>query len=103
MIPGLLLRLLEYADSKSGIRQSELREKLDIRQSHLSKLTAKLRAEGWVEDLSQADDDKRVRADPDYSEVQGSGLGLRGKVISCVSAPYSKKGDKCGTPPPAVG
>jgi len=59
--PVLLLRFLEHADVRHGISQNQLQEKLGLLQSRLSKLTAKLRVEGWVEDLRQDGEDRRVR------------------------------------------
>jgi DNA-binding MarR family transcriptional regulator len=54
--PDLLLRLLHLADVSTGVSQSTLQRALHVNQSKLSKLTAKLVEQRWLEVRPQADD-----------------------------------------------
>ena len=56
--PGLLLRLLDLGTTSNGIFQVELKSQLGMNQSHLSKLTTKLRNAGWV-NVSTPENDRR--------------------------------------------
>jgi MarR family len=54
--PDLLLRLLHLADVSTGVSQSTLQRALKVNQSKISKLTAKLVKQKWLEVRPQADD-----------------------------------------------
>ena len=54
--PDLLLRLLHLADVSSGVSQSTLQRALQVQQSKLSKLTAKLIKQKWLEVRPHPDD-----------------------------------------------
>ena len=89
--PGLLLGLIEYADVSAGITQGQLQEKLGIRQSHLSKLTAKLRKEGWIEDRYQEGGDKRVRRILTARKAKAAVKALEDRLSSTYSAARRRK------------
>jgi DNA-binding MarR family transcriptional regulator len=54
--PDLLLRLLHLANGSTGVSQSTLQRALKVNQSKISKLTAKLVKQKWLEVRPQADD-----------------------------------------------
>jgi hypothetical protein len=90
--PVLLLRLLEYADVRHGISQTQLQEKLGLLQSRLSKLTAKLRVEVWVEDLRQEGEDGRVRRIRTARKGREAVKALEGKLSSLSPRPVRRRG-----------
>ncbi len=57
--PVLLLRLLDLADVQDGITQSDLQRALQVNQSKLSKLTAKLIQQKWLEEVRPQVPDRR--------------------------------------------
>jgi DNA-binding MarR family transcriptional regulator len=57
--PVLLLRLLDLADVRAGISQSDIRSSLKISQSRLSKLTSKLIMHKWLEEVRPQVPDRR--------------------------------------------
>jgi hypothetical protein len=57
--PVLLLRLLDLADVQNGITQSDLQRALQVNQSKLSKLTAKLIQKKWLEEVRPQVPDRR--------------------------------------------
>ena len=57
--PVLLLRLLDLADDRAGISQSDIRSSLKISQSRLSKLTSKLIMHKWLEAVRPQVPDRR--------------------------------------------
>ena len=83
--PEVLLSFIEYADVRTGINQGQLQKKLGIQQSRLSKLTAKLRAEGWIEDLHESDGDNRVRRIRIARKARGAIRTLASRLSSVFS------------------
>ncbi len=87
--PKVLIRLLQRIESGDNIFQMELKSKLDVKQSRLSKLMRKLENAKWIKIEKPADDRRRRRSV--LSSVGRTGLAtLRSKLKSGGNVPQSK-------------
>ncbi len=87
--PKVLIRLLQRIESGDNIFQVELKSKLDVKQSRLSKLMRKLEDAKWIKIEKPADDRRRRRTV--LSPAGRTGLAaLRSKLKSGGKVSQSK-------------
>jgi hypothetical protein len=84
--PDLLLRLLDFADLGTGISQSDLRRSLTVSQSKLSKLTSKLIAHKWLEEVQPQASDRRFLFVMTGSRAKSSVLALETRLSTLLPA-----------------
>jgi hypothetical protein len=58
--PGILSQFLTYASRDAGVSRSELERELGLKQPRVSKLSAKLLDEQWIEIVEKSEGDGRV-------------------------------------------
>lgn len=58
--PGILSQFLTYASRDAGVSRSELERELGLKQPRVSKLSAKLLHEQWIEIVEKPQGDGRV-------------------------------------------
>jgi hypothetical protein len=84
--PGLLLRLLKFADVAKGISQSDLRRSLTVSQSKLSKLTSKLIKLKWLEEVKPQVPDRRFLFVKAGRAAKSSVLALEARLSALLPA-----------------
>lgn len=89
--PILLVYLLESADVRTGISQGELQNILEIRQARLSKLSAKLRGEGWIEDVPSRGEDGRIRRIRTSRKARNALRALEAALVSVMPKPRRRR------------